>query len=144
VAAALILATRPDDHTPEHMALNGRTERANHIYLEFLDGKLHSVNTLVSFRCGREDYWRNGYWNPVEGRPQVRFRQEDRRFNVRQNGTIPDVEPPVAVDYVLRGELAGDEPSANGTLSAQVVFGRGHDSMSCRGTVSFTASEPRQ
>jgi hypothetical protein len=34
---------------------------------------------------------------------------------------------------VLRGELADNEDSANGTLAAQVVFGRGHDSMYCRG-----------
>ncbi len=126
------------------MALNGKTERANHIYLAFVDGKLQSVNTLVSFRCGREDYWRNGRWNPTKGLPRVRFRQDGRRFIVRQNGRIPEVEPPVAVDYVLRGELADDEDSANGTLAAQVVFGRRRDSMACRGTVGFSAREERQ
>jgi hypothetical protein len=40
--------------------------------------------------------------------------------------------------------LADDESSAKGTLAALAVFGRGHDSVYCRGRVSFSASEQRQ
>ena len=108
--------------------------------LVFLDGELQSMSALGSFRCGSDDTWRDGRWTPTKGLPLVRFRQDDHRLIVRQHGSIPDVEPPVTVDYALRGELADDKEAANGTLGAQVVFGRGHDSMYCHGRVSFTAS----
>jgi hypothetical protein len=62
---------------------------------------------------------------------------------VREKFKLPDYEPPGAFDYTMSGELADDESSAKGTLTARAVFGRGHDSVLCRGRVSFTASERR-
>jgi hypothetical protein len=142
VAAALVLAARPDAAaSPDRNALEGSTELNRPIRLVFLDGKLHGVQTLASFQCGTEDYWRSGKWTPTRGFPGVRIREDGRRFEVREKGTLPEIEPPVTVDYVLRGRLADGEESATGTLAARVVFGRGRDSMSCRGTVRFTASD---
>jgi hypothetical protein len=139
VCAALILATRPGDDEPDRTVLNGRTERGHSIELVFLDAKLLSFDTTVSFWCPSHRVWSDGLWKPTKGWPGTSFRQDDRRFRVREKGTLPDLEPPTALDYTMRGELADDERSASGTMAARAVFGRGHDSVYCRGTVSFRA-----
>jgi hypothetical protein len=107
----------------------------------FLDGRLHSFDTRTSFWCPTWRVWRGGLWTPTKGLLGVSFRQDDRRFRVRQKGTVPDLEPPVALDYTMTGELADDRASATGTLTARAVIGRGHDSVFCRGRVAFSAAE---
>ena len=144
VCAALILATRPHDSEPDRTVLNGQTERGYLIQLVFLDGKLQGFDTTVSFECPDQrawPVWQAGLWSPTA---RASRRQDGRRFWVRERFKLPDYEPPGAFDYTMGGELADGESSAKGTLIARAVFGRGHDSVYCRGKVSFTASERRQ
>jgi hypothetical protein len=138
VAAVLILVSRPGD-PPEPTVLQGRTELGRDVQLVFADDELQRFDSTVSFWCPSSRVWHDGLW---QSSPATRFHQEDRRFRVRQRGAFPDFDPPVTVDYTMTGELAGDRGSAKGTLLGRAVFGRGHDSEYCRGSVTFRANRP--
>ena len=119
--------------------LHGQTDHGYLIQLVFLDGKLQGFDTTVSFECPDQrawPVWQAGLWSPTA---RASRRQDGPRFRVRERFKLPDWEPPGAFDYTMTGELAEDESTAEGTLTARAAFGRGHASMYCHGRVSFSA-----
>ena len=140
-ALAVFAAMPRAEEQPKPVVLEGRTARGDRIELVVYDGRLHSFRTNSAVHCPKPwSYWQRWRWQPIDGLPGMRFRQEDGRFHVRHPVEYPRDKPPSFYLNELRGELSDDGRSASGTLHARATYGSPDAPQTvCEATVRFRA-----
>jgi hypothetical protein len=129
------------DESAGRVTLEGRTSKGLPLKLELDDGKLVLFATRASVLCPEQGVWTDWGWFAENGDPGVHFRQDGRRFRVRERTVLRRADRPATLVGELRGEVGGDGRVASGTVAGRRLSGRGADSSVCEGEVSFVARE---